>query len=163
MKAVKLLPVAAVASLAFVTLAPHAQTSAPQKIGFVNVDAVYNAHPSWATFQKARTDAAAKLKPTEDQIRTLQAKGTNISAQERQNLDTLVKTYQTTQQQLTDDINKRLEPIDADVNKAIAAAAKAQGFTVVMNRAVAASSQLVIYADEQTTDFTQAVVNQIKK
>ena len=48
------------------------------------------------------------------------------------------------------------------MDKAIAKVAKAQGFSVVMSRQVAAQSGLVVYADEDT-DLTQAVIQELKR
>ena len=161
MKFVKLLPVAALGGLAFMTLAPHAQ-STPQKIGFVDVQSVIKAHPRFAAYDTLYKQAQTALKPTTDQITALQNKGPSLTAAERQQLDTLAKTYQDSAKTWNDKVNQVYAPMVDDVNKAVAAAAKTQGFTVVMDKATAAQG-LVIYADGGSTDLTQAVLTQIKK
>ena len=69
-------------------------------------------------------------------------------------LDTFYILFKTNAEDAAEDIE--------DVDKAIAKVAKAQGFSVVMSRQVAAQSGLVVYADEDT-DLTQAVIQELKR
>lgn len=156
-----LLPVAAVAALASLALTPHAQNSA-QKIGFVNVEQVVQASPAFAGLKDLQTKAAADLKPITDQLDAIQKKGAQASAADRQQYDTLSKTYEGKAKTWNDQIGEKQKPILAAVDAAVSATAKAQGVTIVMNKAVAAQSQLVIYADEGATDLTDAVKKNLK-
>lgn len=156
-----LLPVAAVAALAFGTLAPHAQ-NAPQKIGFVNVEQVVQASPAFAGLKDLQTKAQAELKPITDQLDAIQKKGAQATAADRQAYDTQSKVYESKAKSWNDQINEKQKPILAAVDAAVSATAKAQGVTIVMNKAVAAQSQLVIYADEGATDLTEAVKKNMK-
>lgn len=162
MKIQALLPLAAVGALAFAALQPHAQT-APQKVGFVDVDKVIQADPGYATIADLQKKGQAELKPIEDQITAIQQKGQNASAAERQSYDTLTKTYDSKAKSWNDQVQAKLKPITDKIDKIMPTVAKAQGFSVVMSKAVAAQSNLVIYADPQSTELTDAVIAQLKK
>ncbi|AFZ65920.1 OmpH family outer membrane protein [Deinococcus peraridilitoris] len=161
MKATKILPLAVIGALAFGTLAPQAQNTA-QKMAYVDVQAVVKAHPQFGALDTLNKQAEAALKPTRDSITTIQNKGQNATAAERQQYDQLVKTYQTNAKTWEDRINAQNKPILESVNAAVATAAKAQGVTMVLDKNIAATSQLVIYADP-SLDLTSAVTAQIKK
>lgn len=161
-----LLGAAALSAAAFTagTTVPQAQNTA-HKIGFVNVQTAIEAAPQYAAIRTAQQQAEAQLKPTVDQITALQPKMANntATAAERQQYNTLVQTYQTRSQQLNTQLDAQLQPVLTRVNAAVANVARAQGFTVVMDRAVAAQSGLVIFANEQATDFTAAVVTAVRQ
>ncbi len=162
MNAKALIPLAALGALASLATVPHAQ-NASQKIGYVDVQAVLQASPKYGEvdglYKKSQTD----LKPAADQLKAIQDKGTNATAAERQQYDTLLKTYQANAKKWEDQVNAKLTPINADVNTAVTKVAQDQGFSMVLNKGVAAGSQLVIYADEKSLDLTPAVIAQIKK
>lgn len=165
-KGLSLLAAGALGAAAFTagTTVPQAQAT-NHKIGFVNVQTVIEATPQYAPVRTLQQQAEAQLKPTADQITALQPKiaGNTATAAERQQYNTLVQTYRTRQEQFSTQINTQLEPILTRVNTAVANVARQQGFTVVMDRAVAAQSGLVIYANEQATDFTAAVVAAVRQ
>lgn len=161
MKPAALLPLAAFGLLAFGTLAPQAQTPT-FKVGFVDVQTAAKAHPKYSEVDTVDKQAVAALTPTSNQIKAIQDKGANATAAERQQLDTLIKTFQADSKKWNDQINAKMNPINDDLDKAVAAVAKAQGFTIIMNRAVAGQG-LVIYADLPSSDLTQAVITQLKK
>ncbi|ADV66994.1 OmpH family outer membrane protein [Deinococcus maricopensis] len=156
----QMLPVAVVAAFAVGTLAPHAQT-APQKVGFVNVQTVLEAHAGNAAINDLRKKADTELKPLETQLNTIQQKGANATAAEKQQFNTLLDTYNAKAKTYQDQINAKVAPIEKDVDAAVATAAKANGFAIVMDQATAAQSGLVVYADNGA-DLTTAVVNQVK-
>ncbi len=162
MKAQKLLALGVIGALAFGTLAPQAQTGT-QKIGFVDVQAAVKAHPGFAAIDTLNKQAEAELKPTATQIQTIQQKGQNATAADRQQLETLSKTYQTNAAKWDKQIGDKTKPVIDEVNKAVGATAQAQGVSMVFDKAIAATSGLVIYADEKALDLTTAVVNRIKK
>ncbi|MBB6097312.1 outer membrane protein [Deinobacterium chartae] len=143
---------------------PRAQTPGG-KVGFVNVQEVLASSPSGKPINDLRNKANAELKTLEGKITPLQQKISSgkATAKERNDLSTLTQTYQSTAKKYEDQIKQKLTPVTNEINRAVGAAAKAQGFSVVMDRGVAASSGLVVYADEKGTDLTQAVIKQIKK
>jgi len=161
MKSSKLVPLAVFGALAFGTLAPHAQ-NAGMKIGYVDVQALLKAHPKYGDVDTLNKQAQTALKPTADQLKAIQDKGQNASAAERQQYETLAKTYQTNAQKWQDQINTKLQPLTEDINKAVAATAAKQGFSMILDKNVAASSGLVIYADTKSLDLTDAVVKTLK-
>ena len=103
----------------------HAQTTpAPpaSAICFVNAQRLLEAHPDGAKVLEARKRAEDELKPLQGQIQALQQKiaAGNATAAERQQYETLVKSYQARAVALQDAQNKLLEPITRAVDAAIA-------------------------------------------
>lgn len=134
------------------------------RVGFVDADALVQAHPDYKKVQDLQAQARKELGPIEEKIKPLEAKirSGQATAKERQDYENLVKTYQDTVKKWQDRQNPVLKPILEDVDKAIAKVAKAQGFSVVMSRQVAAQSGLVVYADDDT-DLTEAVKKELKR
>ncbi len=160
----KLLPIAAAIALTAAFTVPMAQTKAT-RIGFVNAQTVLQNHPQGAKVLEAQKKAQTELKELSDKIQVLQIKISNgtATAAEKQQYETLVKTGQTRQAQLKTQIDKLLEPITKQVDIAVAKVAKAQGFVLVMDKAIAAQSGLVIYADPEGTDLSDEVIKEVKK
>jgi outer membrane protein len=160
----KILPIAAAIALTAAFTLPMAQTKAT-RIGFVNAQVVLKGHPQGTKVLDAQKKAQDELKSISDKITPLQAKIANgtASATEKQQYETLVKTYQATQARLKAQIDKLLEPITKQVDAAVAKVGKAQGFVLVMDRAIASQSGLVIYADPEGTDLSDDVIKEIKK
>ncbi|WP_243030401.1 OmpH family outer membrane protein [Thermus altitudinis] len=134
------------------------------RVGFVDADALVQAHPDYKKVQDLQAQARKELGPIEEKIKPLEAKirSGQATAKERQDYENLVKTYQDTVKKWQERQNPVLKPILEDVDKAIAKVAKAQGFSVVMSRQVAAQSGLVVYADDDT-DLTEAVKKELKR
>ncbi|WP_243028177.1 OmpH family outer membrane protein [Thermus albus] len=134
------------------------------RVGFVDADALVQAHPDYKKVQDLQAQARKDLNPLEEKIKPLEAKirSGQATAKERQDYEALVKTYQDTVKKWQERQNPVLKPILEDVDKAIAKVAKAQGFSVVMSRQVAAQSGLVVYADDDT-DLTEAVKKELKR
>lgn len=157
---------AALAALPFAafTVVPHAQTKAA-KVGIVNVQRVLAATPGGANVAALRKKADTDLGAQAKKIQALQAKiSTNAAtAADRQALDVALKTYQTAQQNYGKQVSTAFQPVAGVVNSAVAKTAAAQGFTIVMDYAVAQQSGLVIYADSKATDLTDAVIKSVKK
>jgi outer membrane protein len=130
------------------------------KICFVQSQPILEAHPDGAKVIASKADADKELKPILEQARALQGKA-GASAAERQQLDTLTKTIQATQRKWQDRINKLLQPIEMDIDKAIASTAKTLGCNVVLDRLVARSSALVVYADDDL-DITKDVIKTLQ-
>ncbi len=145
---------------------PSTPATPPPSSGICFVDAqrVLEAHPDGPRVLEARKRAEDELKPLQQQIVALQQKITagGATAAERQQYDTLVRTYQARSTALQDAQNKLLEPITKAVDGAIARVAPTRGCAVVLDRAIAASSGLVVYADA-STDITDAVIVEVRK
>ena len=153
----------AVAATAAFTV-PLAQTKAT-KIGFVTANLVLQAHPQGKVVLDQRKKAEDELKPLVTQIQALQAKvqGGQATAAERQQYETLVKSYQARVKALSDKQTALLAPISKEVDAAVSKVAKAQGYVLVMDRQIARDSGLVIYADPDGTDLTDEVIAEVKK
>ena len=145
----------------------HAQTTPAPPTGgicFVNAQRVLEANPDGAKVLEAHKRAEEELKPLQGQIQMLQQKiaAGNATAAERQQYETLIKSYQTRAAALQDAQNKLLGPITRAVDAAVAKVAPVRGCAVVLDRAIAASSGLVIYADA-SADITDAVIAELLK
>ena len=160
----KIIPVLLAVALTAAFTLPNAQSKAT-KIGFVNAQKVLECHPDGKGIVAQRKKAEDELKPLVTQIQGLQAKvqGGQATAAERQQYETLVKSYQARVKALSDKQTALLAPITKEVDVAVNKVAKAQGFVLVMDRAIASSSGLVIYADPDGTDLTDEVIAEVKK
>lgn len=160
----KIIPVLLAVALTAAFTLPHAQTKAT-KIGFVNAQKVLESHPDGKNVIAQRKKALDELKPIQDQLTALQAKiqQNTATAAERQQFDLLAKSYTARSKQLQEKFDKLLAPITKDVDAAVGKVAKAQGYVIVMDRLIAQSSGLVIYADPEGTDLTPDVSAEVKK
>jgi outer membrane protein len=150
--------------VAHAQIAPNTPPSPPSGgLCFVDAQRVLEAHPDGAKVIEARKRAEEELKPLQQQILALQQKiaAGSATAAERQQYETLVKSYQARTKALQDAQNKLLEPISKAVDAAISKVAPTRGCAVVLDRAIAASSGLVVYADP-STDITDAVIAELK-
>ena len=155
-----LAPTLAVAALGFGTLVPHAQT-ASQKIGFVDVSQVLAAHPSNTSIKALQAKADTELKGLDTQIKAIQAKGTSATAAEKDQATQLIATIQAKAKDYDAQISKAITPVETAVDAAVTSTARAQGFSIIMDKKLAANG-LVIYADP-STDLTDAVVKNLKR
>jgi outer membrane protein len=155
-----LVPLAVVAALGLGSLAPHAQTGA-QKIGFVNVNEVLKAHPNNTAVTALQTKANTELGALDAQIKAIQAKGTAATPAEKDQATLLTTTLNSKAKDYNDQLAKAVAPIEKAVDAAVSSTAKAQGFSVIMDKGIAATSSLVIYADP-STDLTATVIKNLK-
>lgn len=157
-----LAPIAVVAALGFGTLMPHAQT-APQKVGFVTVAEVLKAHPNNAAIVALQGKASTELNGLDAQIKAIQAKGAAATAAEKDQATQLSATLSAKAKDYDAQLTKAVAPVETAVDTAVSATAKAQGFSIIMDRAAAGPSGtgLVIYADP-STDLTAAVIKNLK-
>jgi outer membrane protein len=137
----------------------------PQKVGFVDVQKVIASFSQGKKFNTLDSQAQAALAPLKKQVTALQAKiqGGQATAQDQQNLNTAISTYQTALKKWQAKLNAAYAPVAKAIDKAVRAVAPQQGFSIIMNADIAASSHLVIYANSQSTDLTQAVISQVNK
>jgi outer membrane protein len=156
--------------LAFLSSVAQAQTTPPapvvNTVCFVNAQKILAAHPQGAKVLEAQQKAQAELKELSDKVQALQNKIANNTATptERQQYETLVKTGQARQAALKIQIDKLLEPITQAVDVAITKVAVIRGCSLVLDRAIAAQSGLVVYVNPNTAmDITDDVILEIKK
>lgn len=142
-----------------------AQSQPPAtKIGYLNARAVVEAHPQFARIKEIQAKAEAELKPLRDQLQPLEAKirAGSATAQEQQNYRTLAQNLQETSKKWNDQQNAALRPITEEIDKLVSKIAQEQGFAVMLDQEVAASSGLVVYA-AQELDITQAILRALPK
>ncbi|GIW35469.1 MAG: hypothetical protein KatS3mg072_2802 [Meiothermus sp.] len=134
------------------------------KIGYLNARAVVEAHPQFPRIKEIQAKAEAELKPLRDQLQPLEAKirAGSATAQEQQSYRTLAQNLQETGKKWTDQQNEALRPITEDIDKLVSRVAREQGFAIVLDQEVAASSGLVVYA-AQELDITQAILRGLPK
>ncbi len=159
--------VGALAGFANAQTQPAAATPAPaNNICFVTAQKVLQNHPQGAAILEAQKKAQDELSGLVKQIQALQAKVANNTATtaERQQYETLVKTYQARGEQLKRNLDKQLEPITQQVDEAIEQVAQARGCALVLDRAIAGSSGMIVYANPATTlDISDEVIALLKK
>lgn len=155
----------AAAVLAAFSLSSLSAQSRQTKLVFVDSQAVIRAHPSGQAVEDLRAQAATEIKGLTDSISVLESKlgsGQTLTPDESERYATLRSTLQAVQARYLDEINKAAEPAVKATNDAIAALAKENGYTVVMDRVEAANQRLVVYADADT-DITQLVIDRVTK
>lgn len=160
MNAKVLAPFAVLAAFGLGTVAPHAQTSA-QKVGFVDVKAVITAHSTNKDIEAISKKADAELAPYYKQVQDIDAKGAAATAGDKDKRAQLVSTIQAKSKAYNTQLEPKVEAAQNAANTAIAAAAKANGYSIVMDRTVAATTGLVVYGDD-TTDLTAAALKNVK-
>lgn len=144
----------------FGTVMPHAQTGA-QKVGIVDVATLFSASAANKEVQALAAKAQAELSALEKQIKDIDAKGNAMTAADRDRRTQLVTTYSAKGKDYEAQIKAKSEPMEAAIDRALSDYAKANGFSVIMDRAVAQQSGLVVYADS-SVDVTEAVKKNIK-
>ncbi|GAA5531858.1 OmpH family outer membrane protein [Deinococcus aluminii] len=149
--------------LALLATVPHAQQRA-SRVGFVDVQQAVAALPGSSTYLNLTKKLDADLKAKQTNLQNLAAKAASTrSAADQQALQKAQQSFVSAQR----DAQKRLEgefkPLASRINSAVASVAKSNGYSVVMDRRVAAQSNLVVYANNAATDLTAAVVKALKK
>lgn len=160
MNAKALAPVALLTAFGLGTLAPHAQTGA-SKVGFANVKALFTAYPASKEVDTIQAKAQKELGDLQTQMQALQAKGAAATAADKTKFQQLSDTYNAKMKDYDKQISDKAAPMEKAVDKALNDYAKANGFSIIMDRAVAQQSGLVVYADE-ATDVTEAVKKTLK-
>ncbi|SMB93824.1 OmpH family outer membrane protein [Deinococcus hopiensis] len=162
MNAKALAPVAIMAAFGLGTLAPHAQT-APQKIGFVNVQAVLSAQAAGKELADIQKKADTELGDLDKQIKAIDAKGAQATAADKDKRTQLVTTIQAKAKAYDAQIaalQPKITAAEQAANSAIGSVAKQNGVSIVMDSGVAAQG-LVVYA-EDSTNMTDAVLKAVK-
>jgi outer membrane protein len=146
---------APVAVLSFGAIAQESGT----KLGFVSVNALIQATPEGQAVLEIRRAASEELQPIQNQLETYnkQVQAGTLSEAARAQANLLQLDYTQKIQEFQAKLDAAYSSFSQVIDPAIAQSAKDQGFAVVMNSEVAASSGLVIYADLDTTNLTEDV------
>jgi outer membrane protein len=165
MKRLTLLLTALAAFAAFALLASVATTAQdqPTKIVFVDSQAAISAHPSGAASDALQEQASEEISSLRDQIQGYTDRiraGQQLTPEENEVYQTLLTTIQSVQQFWQQEISTTAEPALVAVNEAIAQIAEEEGYTIVMEFGVSASSGLVVYAQDGL-DITATVIARV--
>ncbi|EYB67905.1 outer membrane chaperone Skp [Deinococcus phoenicis] len=149
--------------LALLMTVPHAQQKG-KRVGFVDVQQAVTALPGSSTYLNLSKKVDADLKAKQTNLQQLAARAASSrSAADRQALQKAQQSFVSAQQGYQQRLATEFKPLASRINSAVASVAKANGYSVVMDRRVAAQSNLVVYANNQSTDLTAAVVKALKK
>ncbi|MPY66084.1 OmpH family outer membrane protein [Deinococcus sp. SDU3-2] len=149
--------------LALLSTVPQAQ-KARSRVGFVNVQQAVAAMPNSAGYLslQKRVDADLKAKQANLQKLAAQAQKTRKAA-DAQAYQKAQQSLVTAQRNHDTRLAKEFKPLQTRLNSVVASVARGSGFTVVLDRRVAAQSGVVVYANTSATDLTPAVVKALKK
>lgn len=139
--------------------------SAPLSIAFVQTSQVLAAHPAGQAAAELTEQARAELQEIATTLQPLVAKansGQQLTADEQNTLELSQRTYQETQQRYQQEIEAAAQPAEAQINEIISQIAEEAGYTLVLNRELAATSQLVVYGAESIPDITEEAIARIQ-
>lgn len=136
----------------------------PSRIGYVDAEKVIQAHKDFKKVQDIRSQAERELKPIRDQLQPLEAKlrAGSATAKEQQDYRVLAQSLQEASKKWGDRVNTSLKPITEEIDQVIARVAQQQGFAMIFDKKVAASSGLVVYAADEL-EITEAVIKALSK
>lgn len=138
---------------------------APLSIAFVQTSKVLAAHPAGKAAETLTQQARDELQQIATTLQPLVAKangGGTLTPEEQNTLELSQRTYQETQQRYQQEIQDAAKPAEAEINQLITKIAKANGYTLVLNREVAGGSALVVYGADSIPDITEEVVKEIQ-
>lgn len=161
MKRLTLLGLAVAAVLAFASTNLDAQDQ-QARIVFVDSQAAINSHTAGKAAQTLKEQAQTEiddLRANIDAIAQKQRTGVQLTADEAERYQTLVTTLDAVQKRYQSDIAAAAQPAVEAVNGAIEAVAKANGYTIVMDRGLAAQGLVVYAADD--LDITPLVIDRM--
>lgn len=143
---------------------PQAQAGA-HRFGIVDVARVTAAAPGGAAVVQAQQRAEADLRQRRTALASMEAaiaRG-SATAQQRQAYAAAQQAFARAEASHAQALQQAAAPVVPRVNAAVAAAARAQNFTVVFDRQVAGRSGLIIWANEGATDLTQAAITRVRQ
>jgi outer membrane protein len=157
-----LLVVAALVGVAPFTLTAQAPEA---RIVFVNSQAAIAAHPAGeeaAALEAQAREELGEIRASAQALAERARAGQQLTAEEQERYQTLVATLQTVQQRYESDIAAAAGPAITAVDEAIRAVAQENGYTIVLDAAVAGpqGTNLVVYAQEGL-DITAQVIERI--
>ncbi len=160
-------------ALGLVTLVSQAQTST--KIGFADVEYIFNQMPEAKQIETELQTLQAQLKKQYDakvaefqkKLQEYQAFGTTVPDAVRQNTERELQQLQQNIQKLEQDSQENLqrkqvqlmEPVYTKVGKAIEDVAKEQGFNMIVNNQLS-GLDVVLYADD-SSDISDLVLKKL--
>jgi outer membrane protein len=129
------------------------------KLGFVSVKVLLESTTEGQAVLEVRQAANQELQPIQSQLAAYnqKAQAGTLSEADRAQLNLLQLDYTQKIQEYQAKLDAAYSSFSQVIDPAIAQTAKDQGFSVVMNSEIAASSGLVIYADPEATDLTEDV------
>ena len=144
--------------MAVLTFGVFAQEPA-SKLGFVSLGAILQSTPAGVALLELQKTASAELKPLQLKLEAynIQAQAGTLTEADRAQANLLQQDYSQKLREYQAKLDTAYADFSSLVDPVIAQTAKDQGFAIVMNSEVAASSGLVIYADSEATDLTQDV------
>lgn len=136
----------------------------PTRIGYVDAEKVVQAHKDFKKVQDIRNQAERELKPLRDQLQPLEAKlrAGNATAKDQQDYRVLAQSLQEAGKKWSDRASAALKPITEEIDQVIARVAQQQGFAMILDKKVAATSGLVVYAADEL-EITDAVIKALPK
>lgn len=147
--------------LSLLLTSPHAQ-NVRSRIGFVNQAQLVASMPGGTNYVNLRKKADTDLGKQQQNIQSLMNKANaSPTAANRAAVTKAQQAFTTAQKNYNAQLDKAFKPMASKLNTAIAKVAKANGYSVVMDRQKAATSSLVVYANS-ATDLTAAVLKQLK-
>lgn len=147
--------------LALLATVPHAQ-SAKNRVGLVDVQAAVKALPASKAYLDLSARVDADLKGKRQKIDALAARAAaTASAADRKALMDAQQAYNSAQTGYQGRLATAFQPVSVKLNAAVAKVARANGYSVVMDRQVAAQTRLIVYANS-TADLTAAVIKALK-
>lgn len=160
------LPIIAVVAILGVASTNLTAQAPETRIVFVNSQAAIAAHPAGEEAANLKSQAREEISGIQSSIQELAARarsGQQLSAGEQERYQALVATLQTVQQRWEADISAAAQPAVAVVDEAIRALAQENGYSIVLDAAVAGpqGTNLVVYAQEGL-DITPQVIERIQ-
>lgn len=148
--------------LALLATAPQAQNN-KNRVGFVNVPQLVSTMPGGANYTALRKKADTDLANQQKNLQALVTKANaSPTAANKAAVTKAQQTFTNAQKNYQTQIANAFKPLATKLNTSIARVAKANGYSVVLDRQVAARSSLVVYANS-STDLTAAVQKELKK
>lgn len=138
---------------------------APLSIAFVQTSRVLAAHPAGQAASQLTEQARAELQEIATTLQPLVAKansGQQLSPEEQNTLELSQRTYQETQQRYQQEIEAAAAPAETQINDIITQIAEENGYTLVLNRELAATSSLVVYGAASIPDITEEAIARIQ-
>ena len=149
--------------LALLSTVPQAQKSR-SRVGFVDVQQAVAALPGSSAYLSLSKRVDTDLSAKRINIQKLSAQAARTrSSSDRAALQRAQQSFLSAQQGYQGRLATAFKPLASRLNTTVAGVARGSGFTVVLDRRVAAQSGLVVYANIGATDLTPAVVRALKK
>ena len=159
----KLTPALLLLPLALLATVPQAQQTR-SRVGFVDVQQAVVALPGSSAYLALSKRVDADLSAKQANLQKLAAQATRTrSNADRLALQKAQQSFVSAQQGYQGRLATAFRPLAGKLNTTVAGVARGSGFTVVLDRRVAAQSSLVVYANTQVTDLTPAVVRALRK